>query len=50
MGGVRVAVFDLSGGGVYSIKMELLNLNKAVEIARRVRVGQIQLPYVWAAA
>ena len=27
-----------------------LNLNKAVGIARRVRVGQIQLPYVWAAA
>ena len=29
---------------------ELFNLNKAVGIARRVRVGQIQLPYVWAAA
>lgn len=29
---------------------ELLNLNKAVGIARRVRVGQFQLPYVLPAA
>ena len=40
-----------SQGAVYSPRLDFrLILNKAVGIARRVRVGQFQLPYVLPAA
>ena len=43
---------NLQGGYINNFMMwnRGLNLNKAVGIARRVRVGQFQLPYVLSAA
>ena len=46
----RSVLADAIGNPQCVISSQVLNLNKAVGIARRVRGGQFQLPYVLSAA
>ena len=48
--GYAMGIFAKESHENYLAEMDALNLNKAVGIARRVRVGQFQLPYDLSAA